>query len=863
MVEGADEVTDGKDNMMRRDLEMVGSEPTSPVSNLCINGSTIFLIGVPLEERPEFKEWAIENGASKVSVLGSRSLISSSLDHIAREKESIFVIPVGYKMKFADLRLLKENGWRLLGLSRLEDKFLLTPLNIDVEIFVHHPHVQKLDESFPPEANDISHIMFNSEKGSKGSSHLQSKHASSDNVEPDDITMIICIRSHSENPWVLDRLMALHSMYRPAPRIRIVDFGSEPDHSSQIEIICAESGFGYTFVEDKEVFSLAKARNIGASESDTDLLFFSDIDFVFPSDFFAELASAASSLAARSKIDVLLMCSAVHMSETASSEFVSLADPLTRSVFLRQLGYRSIFEQFGKSVQFVAPYSNVFMINKKLFSLAGGYDENFRGHGSEDFEFITRVNLFTGHFPMPRELTVDSGGPTKADFFKAKNYEGFRALNTAISLPGQLNGLRAFHLYHPTPQDDWRVNNDWKRNKLKERMSRYAVNEERIIEIDYLPRKMKALCICLHKDHWGYFAPLRLAGYEIVPIYDSAVKIISEAAQRIISGEVDALAIYNPYMDSHRKFLGLFHVARKYCKTIVVERGALPGSIYYASDVAYASDEFSIDSFFSYTPSAGEISKASLYMDMLRTGGSMLEAGDPYSFTMKKYFPLSVLDKKIIFIPLQMSEDMAVTMFVNGRQKYDEFSDSINDIAADNDDVIFVVKPHPLTKGAISLKGHNVIVADRSDNIHAIIDICDAVVAYNSGVALLAMAHQKPVWTVGNAYFNRGGAGREANSLADAVREVSGGDLLVDESATVRVYAWLLSKLYSEFVATDNVREFQTRKAHGYKDIVVTSLNVDGNRIDMGRVRASNEGISSTLGASLLNYGNMHGSPSS
>ncbi|WP_200685171.1 capsular polysaccharide export protein, LipB/KpsS family [Paracoccus caeni] len=316
------------------------------------------------------------------------------------------------------------------------------------------------------------------------------------------------------------------------------------------------------------------------------------------------------------------------------------------------------------------------------------------------------------------------------------------------------------------------------------------------------------------------------------------------------------MAIYNPYMQSHRRFQGLFYLAKKRVETIVIERGALPGTIYYSDDVAYGTDKYSEESFSNYKMSSEDEEIAKRYIDNLRLGGEVLESGASYAFTSRKYEALSHLDRKIVFLPLQMSEDMAVTMFLRDSQDYGEYERSINAVAASNPEALFIIKPHPLTKGETDFRGSNIIIADREDNIHALIEISDATICYNSGVSLLAMAHYKQVVTVGNAYFNRGGAGQYANSLSTAVAMVLHGTAnAVSEENVVRLYSWLVNQMYSRFKAKDDIREFSHRKAHGYKDIIVTHLNLNGMRINSSRARTDSNDIFETLGFSLMNFG--------
>ncbi|MBK4215822.1 glycosyltransferase [Paracoccus caeni] len=464
----------------------------------------IFTIGMPVEDRPVFKDWGKNYGASSVSVADANRDLS---DYAERHKQfdvKTFVIQEATQLKEVDLRYIREIGGSIATAVRNGDGFTLSQLNIDVEILkIESNDVKSEAEEGAQTDIDCDDFSFFGDGSENATGEISETVITRDEIKVSDITMIVCVRAHDKNPWVLDRLRIIPDIYTSLPNVLIVDFGSELSFSEEIEQICGKNSFQYHFVNDKDTFSAAKARNIGASLAKTELIFFSDIDFFFQSDFFENVARHASDLAAKSNIDMLLMCSAVHVSAQETKKYVKLATLQERSTLLSQVGHKSIYEKFGKSVQYVAPYSNVFLINKTLFSLSGGYDETFRGHGSEDFEFITRLNLYTGHFPMPERTIDDVDGPLKADFFKAKKYTGFRALNTAIALPGQMLSLKAFHLYHPTPEESWRQNNDWKRRKLNAVASKYIDTHERVLEVDYLPREKKRFAFAFTKITGG------------------------------------------------------------------------------------------------------------------------------------------------------------------------------------------------------------------------------------------------------------------------------------------------------------------------------------------------------------------------
>jgi predicted glycosyltransferase involved in capsule biosynthesis/capsule polysaccharide modification protein KpsS len=811
---------------------------------------------VPMPERASLQEFLLAREAAAVSFVTVRRPISDFAHRLRSFEKRAVIVWAANNISYEDLQYALETATPFYRLGKApEGTYVMSPIDIATEMLKHPDAPVPEVPADNAEIDIVSHLLFGGQSQAALAQPLKIGRVP-DHVTPDDITMIVCVRAHSRNPWVMDRLSALGSLYSPRPKIHIVDFGSSVDFSENIESICSESGFGYTFVNDNGVFSLSKARNIGFSASSTDLVFFTDIDFVFPENFFGDLSRTVSRLCGKTHIDILLMCSAIHVSEAATSEYVRLRDNEDRSAFLQQIGYETVYGTFGKSIQFAAPYSNIFLINRNLFSLVGGYDESFRGHGSEDFEFISRVNQYTLQFPVPQSLSKDFGGALKKDFFNVKGYEGFRALNAATCLPGELEGMKAFHLYHPTPNDDaWRTSNDWKRTRLREAFANYENAPHNVLKVDALTRKKRVLCICMHKDHWGYFAPLRLAGYEIIPVFDGSVQELEDATAMITDKLVDAVAIFNPYMESHMKFLALFYLAKKHCRVFVIERGALPSTIYYSDDVAYIASEYSDAAFEAFAPTEEQLEGAAQYMHELRQGNLMLEHGHSYKFTARKYGALTASEKPVCFIPLQLEADMAVTMFKRDSQRYPEFYESINTIAASNPDQIFLIKPHPLSKGSVPLKAPNIILADREDNIHCLIDIASYVVCYNSGVSLLAFAHEKPVYTIGNAYFNKGGAGIFADSLEAAVRaHADGAGKTISLEAAQKVYAWLLYAMYSQFTAIDAVKEFATRKAHGYKDVVVTQLNLDGQAVSLKRTRANSTGIWNTYGFAHMNY---------
>lgn len=473
------------------------------------------------------------------------------------------------------------------------------------------------------------------------------------------------------------------------------------------------------------------------------------------------------------------------------------------------------------------PYSNIFLIHKSLFSISGGYDSRFRGHGSDDFEYLLRLSKYTRAVPEPVDSTVDLYGPLKSSFFENSEYKGFRRLFEAMSIPAELAGLRIAHLWHPRPMDNtWYQNNDWKRDKFKEIIDPYTQNDTALLSIDNLQRDKRYLCFCRNPNEIGYFLPFRAASIELIAASDFDPSSINQYAQMILSSSVDGLIVFNPYMDSNKAIRPLIELAKKRGLDVaVIERGALPKTIYYSDDVCYIDPTWSSEYFEKFTPNFDELKNAYDYIKELRSGASLLENADSYEDTYSKYSHMRMCMDKIVFIPLQMREDMAIRYFNDGYIEYSNFIESLEGMIKENPDVTFLVKPHPLSKEHWNTRSKNLYVLDRVDNVHAVLDIVHATICYNSGVGLISAVHGVPTFILGNAFYNFEGIGNRCQNSYEFIRSLKTNDFVrPDGYSVLKLIAWYTGYKYSTFDADDVINEFENRKAHGYKNICVNKF---------------------------------------
>lgn len=660
---------------------------------------------------------------------------------------------------------------------------------------------------------------------------------STDIVTVSDITVCLAIRANHVNPWVLPRLEFALSFYQPAPKFLIVDFGSDEEYAQQIQDVCHKynnNNIKYLYIDDKETFSLSKARNIAGRTAETDFLFFTDVDFVFDSNMFAHLASLATKLELQTAIRRYLPMPIYHVGQEASAEFESISNDMEKDRFLTTLSYLGQGTKFKNMLDFVAPYSNAFLINKHFFNLSGGYCDEFRGHGSEDFEYMIRLGLFSLNAPLPSHLNKDFYGPLKESFFEQRDYAGFRRYAEILTATSESLGLRAFHIWHPSPKAEgyWTAQNDWKRDKFNLVLERYYPNIEKVLNVDFHPREKKALCLFNDPKQWGYFLPLRLSGYQLTAFTSKNENDIVGILNQVENKVFDRLFIFNPYMKSHFHFRVIIEVAKRVgVEVTVIERGGLPNSIYYASEVAYGDKDYKkLDALLNGKYQVQSEKLIGELVESIKTGNEVLESQDAYADTWKKYTLLRHNQLPKIFIPLQLPDDMAVTQFTDGYTSFSNFYDEIKVVAEQNKEVLFIVKQHPLMKTPFTSEFDNLMIADNNANIHSLIDICDATVVYNSGVGLLSCIHQKPTFNIGNAYYTAEKyLSNQVSSIQEAINKLQNKDYHTSTKEELFIFLdWLMTKKYSWFTADNIIREFQTRKSHGYDNIMVEVLNLDG-----------------------------------
>lgn len=394
-----------------------------------------------------------------------------------------------------------------------------------------------------------------------------------------DITVCLGVRLHDDNPWIFDRLALQLIHYNPRPSFIIADLGSNLPYRKQLQALCADHGAEYVFDDYTGVYSASRAHNLAAKAANTPLLFFADPDFFSSSDLFSRLISILNNTGMHSRLDLMINLPVFHLGEKSTRYFLNMRSSETRSAALDRIKITT-FGKIGKAVDFVAPYSNVFLCHKDGFNLTGGYDESFSGHGSEDFEFLLRFNCIMDLFPMPESPASDIYQPYSNDFYCQRDYSGFRRLFEAMSFSAETFGLSAFHLHHDKLENnEWLIQNDWQRENFQSRVMPYLENYAEILRHDWGNRSTNTLVLLPEPQNTDFFLPLRLVGHHLFPIYDRDLNNTTELNNLIKN--IDAVT----FIDGSTRYSSLITTAQKLGKHVIrIHQGTLLNSWQYTCD---------------------------------------------------------------------------------------------------------------------------------------------------------------------------------------------------------------------------------------------------------------------------------------
>ncbi|RVJ03376.1 glycosyltransferase [Sinorhizobium medicae] len=597
------------------------------------------------------------------------------------------------------------------------------------------------------------------------------------------ITLIISIRTDDFADYrrrlelrdVLD-LQGVHTI--------IVDDGSPATVSNDIRAFCEPRGYEYLRLDtSEEPFSLSRARNAGIFAAATEWICFEDADLVYRSDFYQRLVR---------ELEVLdetpfnfLTVPAVYLSAEQSAR---VFDNGTDAEYERALARALLEDPRGNpsnsSLQHYAPASSVIALRRKTALYAGAFDETFVGWGGEDRDFVLRLLIVNNRIQKP------------ADFYETKpwnlndtpDFSGWRALYRLHGDYLAKKGMYALHLFHE-PQT-WRTGG----GNLK-------LAEERAAGYRSAPAKLHAKPDPNRAPDIVVGFNIHLANEQVLSalsnpeFIDEDTKIDADAYTRTILDKKPAsVLMWNPYGTAWREQVYRALISGG-ITPIVAERGALPRALYFDKGGLCIESPSYEEQVWNKPLSDEEQAAIADYIYDLRFGDHALEKQSQRVGTSLVRQNLNIpADAKILFIPLQLSDDTVTTRFCEPGRTYLDFIDEIKRLSlALPHDWVIVYKNHPLSLMQIDFP--SAICGDTA-HVHDLLEASSAVSLYNSGVGVISMAFNKRVFYYGPCYYGFDGVNERfinAGKMVDRLASVEP----VDEIKVQRFYHYLVNHLYS------------------------------------------------------------------
>ena len=249
------------------------------------------------------------------------------------------------------------------------------------------------------------------------------------------ISFIVPLQYKNEKSYLYKRALYLIKIFK--------------NFDNGIELIIADSSKYKKLSEDnkfiqilnlsheKGIYSPAKARNKSIDFVNNKYIFFLDVDLLFSETFIDKITQEVKEKL-ETKQETFLMFPCLYLSKEGNKTFEGYNSKTNAINFFREdylLGN-------SKLVLRLAINSSAIIVSKEYFKEIGMFNEDFEGHGGEDFELLHRLASFSPHSSKQVDYYNDVVSQHIAD------YQGFRQYLAYYSLPYFFTDMILVHQWH-------------------------------------------------------------------------------------------------------------------------------------------------------------------------------------------------------------------------------------------------------------------------------------------------------------------------------------------------------------------------------------------------------------------------------
>ena len=257
-----------------------------------------------------------------------------------------------------------------------------------------------------------------------------------------EISIIIPVRINSLNDNSLIRLKRLLQIIPSNFEIIVVDDGSLGKISKIIRQIVATRSYGssvYHYLPTFwKIFSLARARNAGLYLASHQIIILHDVDFIGTDQIYLNIAQQVKNFDLINQKYKFFCVPIAFLTKIGTENYIKNFESNKNDNYW-------LFEEdlYGDdNLKFIVEGSSCIVANKNHLLEIGGHDNDYIGHGAEDFELLHRLSQYFPIGVKPEQYSKNTG----SGFIK--EYVGFRAYFALYGKEVRKNGCMLVHLFH-------------------------------------------------------------------------------------------------------------------------------------------------------------------------------------------------------------------------------------------------------------------------------------------------------------------------------------------------------------------------------------------------------------------------------
>ncbi|MGP5658273.1 capsular polysaccharide export protein, LipB/KpsS family, partial [Psychrobacter celer] len=273
--------------------------------------------------------------------------------------------------------------------------------------------------------------------------------------------------------------------------------------------------------------------------------------------------------------------------------------------------------------------------------------------------------------------------------------------------------------------------------------------------------------------------------------------LLSKIEELVKKNNVRNVIVNNPY--GKEKRLHIYNAFKEIgTKVYVVERGALPNSIYIDPNGFCAESSSYNEENWINNLNDEKIEKTYNYINEYKSNNLSLEPqGNIMGGENLRYKLIgSVRNNKILFVALQSPSDTTTNFFCGDIGSYDSYIHEIQKLCylLKDSGWIVVYKNHPLTIDKVNFEEALCV-----DNYHIndILAACDRVTLINSGVGVLAMIYNKPVYYFGQTFYATEGLNKKVSNADELYLELLDNNFDYNYKKSLGFLSFLINDFYS------------------------------------------------------------------